>query len=83
MCLIRFLPSSSIGTASNFLSNAWLILIVQRLKPHKIILSDNANFDGRWRSRGVFVVRLVLLDQNVGFALGKNLAIERTSVVPE
>ena len=84
MCLIKFLPSLSIGTASNFLSNAWLTLIVQRLKPHKIILIDNVNFDGpveiAWR---FFVVRLVLLDQNIEFALGKNLAIERTSVVPE
>lgn len=63
-----------------FLERCLSALMVQTLKPHEIILLDNASFDGSLKVVGQFPsVRLIALDQNTGFARGNNLAVESTS----
>lgn len=51
--------------------------MLQTVKPHEIILVDNASSDGSVEIVQRFpVVRLTVQDQNVGFARGNNLAIK-------
>lgn len=63
-----------------FIKQCLVALMNQTLKPHEIILVDNASSDG---SVGIVrrfpSVRLIELDQNTGFARGNNLAIEAAS----
>ncbi|WP_411726810.1 glycosyltransferase family 2 protein [Methyloglobulus sp.] len=64
-----------------FLEQCLFALMNQTLKPYEIILVDNASSDGSVEiARRFSEVRLMLLDQNTGFAKGNNLAIEEASV---
>lgn len=59
-----------------FLERCLAALLAQTLKPHEIILLDNASDDGSVKILDGFPsVRLIALDQNTGFARGNNLAI--------
>ena len=63
-----------------FLERCLLALMDQTVKPHEIILVDNASSDGSLEiARRFPIVRLMALDQNTGFACGNNLAIEAAS----
>jgi GT2 family glycosyltransferase len=67
-----------------FLERCLLALMDQTLKPHEIILVDNASSDGSVEiARRFPLVRLIALDQNTGFARGNNLAIEAASAESE
>ncbi len=56
----------------------------QTITPHEIILVDNASTDRSIHIARKFPsVQLVLLDKNVGFARGNNLAIDRSSAESE
>ncbi|MGZ8173651.1 MULTISPECIES: glycosyltransferase family 2 protein [Methylobacter] len=63
-----------------FLERCLAALMEQTIKPHEIILLDNASSDGsveivlRYPS-----VRLIALNRNTGFTQGNNLAIEAAS----
>jgi GT2 family glycosyltransferase len=63
-----------------FLKQCLVALMAQSVKPHEIILVDNASSD---RSVNLLVefplVRLMAQSQNTGFARGNNLAIEAAS----
>jgi len=60
-----------------FLEQCLSALLVQTVKPHEIILVDNASSDASLEIVRRFTsVRLIELDQNTGFARGNNLAIE-------
>lgn len=60
-----------------FLERCLAALMAQALKPHEIILVDNASSDGSLEIVRRFPsVRLMVQDQNTGFARGNNLAIE-------
>lgn len=67
-----------------FLEQCLTALMTQTVKPHEIILVDNASSDG---SVGIVrrfpSVRLIELDQNTGFARGNNLAMEAVSAESE
>lgn len=63
-----------------FLKRCLLALMAQTVKPHEIILLDNASSDRSLEiARGFPSVRLMLLDRNTGFACGNNLAIKAAS----
>lgn len=69
---------------AQFLERCLVALMAQTVKPHEIILLDNASSDGsieivRWFPS----VRLLPLEQNTGFARGNNLAIEAASKMSE
>ncbi|MHB1245453.1 MAG: glycosyltransferase family 2 protein [Sulfuriferula sp.] len=67
-----------------FIERCLVALMGQTVKPHEIILVDNASSDrsleivSRFRS-----VRLMELERNTGFAQGNNLAIEAASADSE
>jgi GT2 family glycosyltransferase len=63
-----------------FLERCLIALMNQTVKPHEIILLDNASSDGSLEiARRFPIVRLLSRDQNTGFARGNNLAIEAAS----
>ncbi|MBL4670579.1 MAG: glycosyltransferase family 2 protein [Flavobacteriales bacterium] len=63
-----------------FLERCLAALMAQTVKPHEIILVDNASSDGSIEIVRQFpLVQLIELDQNTGFARGNNLAIEVAS----
>jgi GT2 family glycosyltransferase len=63
-----------------FLERCLIALMAQTVKPHEIILVDNASSDGSVdRVRQFPFVRLLAQNQNTGFARGNNLAIEAAS----
>lgn len=65
-----------------FLEQCLLALMNQTLKPHEIILVDNASSDGSIEiARRFPFVRLITQNQNIGFARGNNLAIESASAI--
>ena len=67
-----------------FLERCLAALLVQTVKPHEIILLDNASSDGSLEiARRFPLVRLIALEQNTGFTLGNNLAIEAVSAESE
>ncbi len=63
-----------------FLERCLSALMRQTVKPHEIILFDNASSDTSVEIVRQFpLVRLIAHDQNTGFARGNNLAIKATS----
>jgi len=67
-------------SGERFLERCLVALMNQTLKPHEIILVDNASSDRSLEIVRRFpVVRLMTLDRNTGFAYGNNLAIEAAS----
>lgn len=63
-----------------FLERCLAALMAQTVKPHEIILVDNASSDGSVEIVRRFpAVRLMIQDQNTGFARGNNLAIGAAS----
>lgn len=67
-----------------FLERCLAALMNQTVKPHEIILVDNASSDESAEiARRFPLVRLIVLDQNTGFARGNNLAIEAASAESE
>mgnify|MGYP001220233024 CR=1 FL=1 len=67
-----------------YLEKCLAALISQTVKPHEIILLDNASSDGSLDIvRRFSSVRLIALDENSGFARGNNLAIEAASKASE
>jgi GT2 family glycosyltransferase len=67
-----------------FLEQCLAALMVQTVKPHEIILVDNASSDDSVKIVRRFPsVRLIALDRNTGFAQGNNLAIEAVSAESE
>ncbi|NOT12355.1 MAG: glycosyltransferase family 2 protein [Methylococcaceae bacterium] len=67
-----------------FLERCLSALMAQTVKPHEIILVDNASSDGSVEIVLRFpAVKLMRLDQNTGFARGNNLAIEAASLTSE
>jgi GT2 family glycosyltransferase len=67
-----------------FLERCLLALMAQTVKPHEIILLDNASSDNSVELVRRFPsVRLMPLCENTGFARGNNLAIEAASTKSE
>ena len=67
-----------------FLERCLDALMVQTVKPHEIIVVDNASSDGSIEIVQQFpCVRLLAQDQNTGFARGNNLAIAAASAKSE
>lgn len=67
-----------------FLEQCLAALMAQTVKPHEIILVDNASSDGSAEiARHFPLVRVIALDYNAGFARGNNLAIEAASADSE
>jgi len=67
-----------------FLERCLTALMKQTVKPHEIILLDNASTDGSIGIAQKFpLVRVMALDRNTGFARGNNLAIEAASTDSE
>ncbi len=67
-----------------FLERCLVALMNQTVKPHEIILVDNASSDGSVEiARRFPSVRLIALDQNTGYARGNNLAIKAASAESE
>lgn len=67
-----------------FLDRCLSALMNQTVKPHEIILVDNASSDGSLDIVRRFPsVRLIALERNTGFAQGNNLAIEAASAESE
>lgn len=63
-----------------FLARCLAALMAQTVTPHEIILVDNASSDGSVEIVRQFPsVRLMIQDQNTGFARGNNLAIAAAS----
>ena len=63
-----------------FLERCLTALMAQTVKPYEIILVDNASSDGSVEIVRQFPsVRLMIQDQNTGFACGNNLAIAAAS----
>jgi len=63
-----------------FLERCLAVLMEQTVKPHEIILLDNASSDESLEiARRFPSVRLIALDRNTGFAQGNNLAIQAAS----
>ena len=68
----------------DFLERCLAALMGQTVKPHEIIVVDNASSDGSVEiARRFPSVRLMLLGQNTGFARGNNLASEAASAQSE
>jgi GT2 family glycosyltransferase len=64
-----------------FLARCLAALMAQTVTPHEIILVDNASSDGSVEIVRQFPsVRLMIQDQNTGFARGNNLAIAEASM---
>ena len=60
-----------------FLERCLTTLMAQTVKPHEIIVVDNASLDGSLEIVRRFpLAHLIALEQNNGFARGNNLAIE-------
>ena len=67
-----------------FLEQCLAALMTQTVKPHEIILVDNASSDESVKIVRRFpAVRLLLPGQNTGFARGNNMAIAATSLESE
>lgn len=67
-----------------FLERCLSALMAQTVTPHEVIVVDNASSDGSIGiARRFPSVKLLALDQNVGFARGNNLAIEAASAESE
>ena len=67
-----------------FLNQCLSALMNQTVRPHEIILVDNASSDGSVDIvRRFSCVRLIAFDQNTGFARGSNLAIKEASAESE
>jgi len=67
-----------------FLERCLATLMNQTVKPHEIILVDNASSDRSLEIAQRFpYVKVLALDQNTGFARGNNLAIEAASTETE
>jgi len=67
-----------------FLERCLTALMNQTVKPHEIILLDNASADGSVGiARRFPTVQLMLRSRNTGFARGNNLAIEAASAESE
>jgi len=67
-----------------FLDRCLAALTAQTVKPHEIILVDNASSDGSVAIvRRYSAVQLMLAGQNTGFARGNNLAIAASSAESE
>lgn len=67
-----------------FLERCLTALMAQTVKPHEIILVDNASSDESVEIVRRFPsVRLIALDRNTGFAQGNNLAIAAASAESE
>jgi GT2 family glycosyltransferase len=67
-----------------FLERCLAALMVQTVKPHEVIVLDNASTDGSLEIVRRFpFVRLMALDQNTGFARGNNLAVAETDCKSE
>jgi GT2 family glycosyltransferase len=67
-----------------FLERCLNALMAQTLKPHEIILVDNASTDRSIEiARRFSAVHLILLDKNIGFASANNLAIALTCAASE
>ena len=67
-----------------FLERCLTALMEQTLKPHEIILVDNASSDGSLEIVRRFPsVRLIAIERNTGFAQGNNRAIEAASTESE
>jgi GT2 family glycosyltransferase len=67
-----------------FLDRCLAALTAQTVKPHEIVVVDNASSDESVEiARRFPSVRLILLDQNTGFARGNNIAIEAASAESE
>lgn len=65
---------------AQYLERCLSALKAQTVKPHEIILLDNASSDGSQEiARRFPEVRLIALDENTGFARGNNLAIGAAS----
>lgn len=63
-----------------FLERCLNALLAQTVRPHEILLLDNASTDGSLEiARRFPAVRVIALAQNTGFARGNNLAIEAAS----
>ena len=59
-------------------------LLAQTVRPHEILLLDNASTDGSLEiARRFPAVRVIALTQNTGFARGNNLAIAAASAESE
>lgn len=68
----------------HFLSRCLTSLMSQTVKPHQIMLVDNASSDESLEiARRFPSVRLMALDRNTGFARGNNLAIEAADAESE
>ncbi|MGZ5051273.1 MAG: glycosyltransferase family 2 protein [Methylobacter sp.] len=68
---------------AQFLEQCLTALMNQTVKPHEIILLDNASSDDSIKIAQQFPVRLIQLNSNTGFARGNNLAIEAASAESE
>lgn len=67
-----------------FLEQCLTALMAQTVKPHEIIVLDNASSDGSLEIVLRFPsVRLIDLDRNTGFAQGNNLAVKVASKASE
>jgi GT2 family glycosyltransferase len=67
-----------------FIEQCLAALMAQTIKPHEILLVDNASSDGSVEiARRFPSVTLITLDQNTGFAQGNNLAIAAVSGASE
>lgn len=63
-----------------FLERCLIALMTQTVKPHEIILVDNASSDGSLEIVQRFPsMRLISCEENTGFARGNNLAIKTAS----
>lgn len=69
---------------AKFLERCLAALAAQTVKPHEIILLDNASTDDSLEiARGFPDLRLLSLKENTGFARGNNLAIEAAAAETE
>ena len=69
---------------ARFLERCLSALMAQTVKPHEIILLDNASSDDSLKiARGFPDVRVIASDQNTGFARGNNMAIKAAAADSE
>lgn len=65
---------------ARFLERCLSALMTQTVKPHEIVLLDNASTDGSLEIVRQFpAVQIIALNQNTGYARGNNLAIKAAS----